>query len=196
MHHKQLFGENIMDQEMKSLSIEKEIELINYIIEMAVEHGGDFGGSYCSNWYSLEESIGEWLYAKGLDDSYAACKEPCNDYIVPIKKINIKDYLNDDTIWFCYVSSYQLDEIKADGLTDTRKGVHKEIFRSKGLPTHLDWNYRNMYVGIIDIQAALTEGKSSFFLAETRWGSNTYESFFVDYIPANCFTIIKTEYQE
>ena len=44
MHHKQLFRESIMDQEMKSISIEKEIELINYIIDMAVEHGGDFGG--------------------------------------------------------------------------------------------------------------------------------------------------------
>ena len=185
-----------MDQEMKSISIEKEIELINYIIDMAVEHGGDFGGSYCSNWYSLEESIGEWLYAKGLDDSYAACKEPCYDYIVPIKKIDFRDYLNDDTIWYCYISKYELDTIRADGLADTRKGVRQEIFRRKKIPTPLDYDQRNMYVVEIDIQAALTEGKSSFFLAETHWGSNTYKHFFVDYIPANCFTIIKTEYQE
>lgn len=181
---------------MKSISIEEEIELINDIIDSAVEHGGDFGGAYCSNWQYLEECIGEWLYARGLDDSYAACREPCNNYIVPIKKIHFKDYLNDETIWYCYVSKYELDRIRVEGLSDPRKGVRQEIFRRKGIPTHLDWNQRDKYFVIIDLQAVMIEGKSSFFLGETHWDSNTYEHFFVDYIPTNCFTIIKVKYQE
>lgn len=49
---------------MKSLSIEDEIELMNDIIDSAISHGGDSGVAYNSDWYLLEESIGEWLFAK------------------------------------------------------------------------------------------------------------------------------------
>ena len=86
-----------------------DLEYINDIIDSAISHGGDSGGAYCSDWGSLEESIGEWLHAKGIETFFTACE----DAIRPIKEIDILDYREDTKIWYCIVSEYRLDEITA-----------------------------------------------------------------------------------
>ena len=52
------------------ISIQKEIDLVNEIIRTAINHGGDQGGAYYTNWDCLQTAIGEWLYARGLADAY------------------------------------------------------------------------------------------------------------------------------
>lgn len=54
--------------------IDDEIEIINYIVDCAVDHGGDQGGAYLSCGESLCEAIQEWLAFKNLCDEYTvAC---------------------------------------------------------------------------------------------------------------------------
>ena len=43
------------------ISIQKEIDLVNEIIRTAINHGGDQGGAYYTNWDCLQTAIGEWL---------------------------------------------------------------------------------------------------------------------------------------
>lgn len=50
--------------------IEKELRLINSIIGEAISHGGDSGGSYCTNGKRLNDAIIEWLNNRGLADRY------------------------------------------------------------------------------------------------------------------------------
>lgn len=52
------------------------------------------------------------MFAKGIDDKYAAC----SDAIRPIKEIDILDYCEDTKRWYCVVSEYSLDEICVNGL--------------------------------------------------------------------------------
>lgn len=51
-------------------SIETEIYLINHILEQAVRHGADIGGSYESNENSLLDAIHKYLIYRGLYDRY------------------------------------------------------------------------------------------------------------------------------
>lgn len=54
----------------KQYNIEDEIEIINEIINCAVDHGGDNGGAYFSCGESLCEAIEEWLTFRNLQDRY------------------------------------------------------------------------------------------------------------------------------
>ena len=50
--------------------IDHEIELVNNILEQAVRHGADIGGSYESNEGNLVCAIIEWLAYRNLFDKY------------------------------------------------------------------------------------------------------------------------------
>lgn len=50
--------------------IDHEIELVNNILEQAVRHGADIGGSYESNEGNLVCAIIEWLEYRNLFDKY------------------------------------------------------------------------------------------------------------------------------
>lgn len=50
--------------------MEEEIKIINKIIEEAVWHGADAGGSYDSNDVDLIAAINKWLIFKGLVNRY------------------------------------------------------------------------------------------------------------------------------
>lgn len=170
------------------ISIIEEIELINDIIDAAISHGGDAGGAYCSDWNSLEESIGEGVFAKGIDDKYAAC----SDAIRPIEEVDILDYCEDTKRWYCVVSEYSLDEICVNGLIvpDYKKGVKLEIYRDRyGTNSRIRSGFGHMCFVEIDVCAAVRAGKSMFYLCEKK--SNKY--FFVDYIPVSCFTVMKND---
>ena len=49
----------------------KEIRAINRIVEQAVLHGGDTGGSYGSNRTGLTNALNIWIEVKELKDKYA-----------------------------------------------------------------------------------------------------------------------------
>lgn len=69
----------------KQYNIEDEIEIINEIINCAVDHGGDNGGAYLS--------CGEWLTFRNLQDRYIVkCRLTGNfeeDYTIVKKKEKI-----------------------------------------------------------------------------------------------------------
>ena len=156
------------------ISIIEEIELINDIIDSAISHGGDAGGAYCSDWNSLEEAIGEWLFAKEIDDKYVAC----SDAIRPIKEIDILDYYADTKKWYCVVPDY-------------KKGVKLEIYRDRyGTNRRIRSGLRHSCFIEIDIRAAVAAGKSRPYLCEEK---KCGQHFFVDYIPVNCFTVMKND---
>lgn len=77
----------------KQYNIEDEIEIINEIINCAVDHGGDNGGAYlsCGEW--LCEAIEEWLTFRNLQDRYIVkCRLTGNfeeDYTIVKKKEKI-----------------------------------------------------------------------------------------------------------
>lgn len=73
---------------MSETDIDKELELINDIIHMAIFHGGDGGGAYFSDAESLNESIQEWLVFRELDKEYTTTYELKKDkyYIAVVKK--------------------------------------------------------------------------------------------------------------
>lgn len=50
--------------------IETEVDLINNILEQAVRHGADMGGSYDSNEQGLIMAIHNWLLYRRLYDRY------------------------------------------------------------------------------------------------------------------------------
>ncbi len=64
---------------MCASNIEKEVELVNLIIEDAANHGGDGGGPYCSNAEFLNESIMDWLKFRGIDIQYTTTYELAKD---------------------------------------------------------------------------------------------------------------------
>lgn len=49
---------------------DKEIEIINEMIDCAIYHGGDCGGAYFSCGESLCEAIEEWITFRNLQDKY------------------------------------------------------------------------------------------------------------------------------
>ena len=172
---------------MNSITIDEEIELINDIIDSAIYHGGDSGGAYNSDWHSLETSIGEWLYAKGVETSFAACKNA----IRPIEEISINDYYKAEKIWYCLIKDYQLNEICKEGLVSDRKGVHIQIFQA---------NESNVWSGVrregeaykyvvIDVNRAFKSGKSKFYRCKYEDYTARGESFFVDYVAPDCLRI-------
>lgn len=62
-------------------SIKTEIDLINNILEQAVRHGADIGGSYESNENGLLDAIHKWLVYRGLYDMYKiAYTDNAQDY--------------------------------------------------------------------------------------------------------------------
>lgn len=50
--------------------VEKEINIINSLIEKAIYHGGDSGGPYFSNEDDLIVTIKSWIEYKDLADKY------------------------------------------------------------------------------------------------------------------------------
>ncbi|MBO5319018.1 MAG: hypothetical protein J6B01_04930 [Ruminococcus sp.] len=54
----------------KQMSVAPEIDLINDILENAVRHGADAGGSYDQNEDNLKQAINRWLVYKKLDSLY------------------------------------------------------------------------------------------------------------------------------
>ena len=71
-----------------ALTVNEEIELINDIISAAINHGGDMGGAYFSDWFGLETAIGTWIKARGLEGQYA----PNSDsYLSKIQRITMSD---------------------------------------------------------------------------------------------------------
>lgn len=50
--------------------IEKEVDLMNRIIDEAVVHGADTGGAYYQNEEGLESAINTWLHYKKIDNIY------------------------------------------------------------------------------------------------------------------------------
>lgn len=62
-------------------SLDTEIDLINNILEQAVRHGADIGGSYESNENGLLDAIHKWLIYRGLYDRYkVVCTDNAQDY--------------------------------------------------------------------------------------------------------------------
>lgn len=51
-------------------NIEYEIALMNQIVDAAVEHGADYGGSYCNNEEELVNMLNKWLDFKGYSTWY------------------------------------------------------------------------------------------------------------------------------
>ena len=47
------------------ISIQKEIDLVNEIIRTAINHGGDQGGAYYTNWDCLQTAIGSGFTQEG-----------------------------------------------------------------------------------------------------------------------------------
>lgn len=68
---------------MKNLDLEKEIELINSIVEEAIDYGGDRGGAYFTNKYTLKLDLEEWIAA---DDLQNQCIIEGKDWIHIVKK--------------------------------------------------------------------------------------------------------------
>lgn len=175
---------------MNSIAIDEEIELINDIIDSAIYHGGDSGGAYNSDGHSLESSIGEWLYAKGIDTSFAACENA----IRPIEEININDYCKADKIWYCFIEDYQVDEICKEGLVSYRKGVHIQISQGKksdvcGRHSGYHREGEAYKYAVIDVANAFGSGKSKFYCCKFEGYWKRGESFFVDYVAPECFKI-------
>lgn len=65
----------------KLIPIETEVDLINNILEQAVRHGADMGGSYDSNEQGLIMAIHNWLIYRRLYDRYkVVCTDNAQDY--------------------------------------------------------------------------------------------------------------------
>lgn len=103
------------------ISIQKEIDLVNEIIRTAINHGGDQGGAYYTNWDCLQTAIGEWLYARGLADAYT----PSNDVagIVSIKKVSFSNQASDGSIWSLVIPAVDINGKKKALLRNGKKSV-------------------------------------------------------------------------
>ena len=69
-----------MDTDNNNYTLEEEIELINCIVDCAIEHGGDMGGSYYSAGKTLCEALQEWLDFRSLSDDYLVESTITGDY--------------------------------------------------------------------------------------------------------------------
>lgn len=77
--------------------MEEEIKIINKIIEEAVWHGADAGGSYDQNGADLIVAINKWLIFKGLENRYTVKEVITEDeFMMTYQIIPIVD---DDLNW-------------------------------------------------------------------------------------------------
>lgn len=76
------------------------IYLLNQLINEAVYHGGDSGGSYGQNRNGLVDSINTLLKSMGMDKEYEAVfiKDIIENY-VDLKKCFISTYIKNKSIW-------------------------------------------------------------------------------------------------
>lgn len=171
-----------------NLPIEKEIELINEIISTAIDHGGDLGGAYYSDWPSLESAIGKWLDARMLSNLYT----PYNNKIVPISKASIRNYSRGKDIWYLRVPAIdskgkrvsidqKWQEIQNAGLSTQQQGVKLELeHRSKEEFQELLIRFQQFnddFIVIVDIIQAEFDGECELYQAKEN------STYFVDSIP-------------
>lgn len=69
--------------EKNQVEIERELQLVNFIIWEAVSHGGDSGGSYSTNGEKLNKAIMEYLKVRGLDNQYTTDATVYGNYDMP-----------------------------------------------------------------------------------------------------------------
>lgn len=59
-----------IEEQLRTINMENEIKIINKIIAIAIEHGGDPGGPYFTEHERLYEAIYDWLKYNHLENEY------------------------------------------------------------------------------------------------------------------------------
>lgn len=103
-----------------NLPIDKEIALMIDVIDAAVMHGGDDGGAYYSDWFSLETAIGAWIKERGLESQYAPNKD---SYLSPIHRISMSDIDSSEASYYILFYDDEIERFQEQGIATSRPGV-------------------------------------------------------------------------
>lgn len=79
--------------------IEHEIDLINNILEQAVRHGADDGGSYDNNEGNLFDALNDWLKYRKLIDKYEVVHTDCDSTWCKMRIV--KKHTCEECRYFC-----------------------------------------------------------------------------------------------
>lgn len=109
-----------------ALTVNEEIELINDIISAAISHGGDMGGAYFSDWFSLETAIGVWIKARGLECQYAPNS---NSYLSKIQRITMSDIDQSESRYYIAFYDDEVKQFQERGIAVSRPGVPFKLSR-------------------------------------------------------------------
>ena len=102
------------------IPIEKEISLMVDIIDSAIMHGGDPGGAYYSDWFSLETAIGAWIKERGLESQYAPNED---SYFSKIQRLSMSDVVPSESRYYIVFCDNEFERYKEQGVATSRPDV-------------------------------------------------------------------------
>ena len=120
-------------------AIETEIKIINGLVDEAVSHGSDPGGSYECNPYGLEDALGAWISFRGISEEFI----PHKGHIVSVTKIRPENIFSNSTyLYVALEDNYEcrgyIDSLD-HGLFPDRPGVCYKLLDSSS------WNNDDYY---------------------------------------------------
>lgn len=109
------------------LPIEKEISLMIDVIDSAVMHGGDAGGAYYSDWFSLETAIGAWIKGKGLEGQYAPNED---SYFSKMQRVSMRDIASSKSRYYIVLCDDEVGRFQECGIVTSRPGVPLQLIEN------------------------------------------------------------------
>ena len=111
-----------MVENAKEISVEKEIELLDEVINAAINHGGDLGGAYFSDWPGLEAALGTWIVGKGLEKAFIP-SDNGEHYIAPIKPYSMSSQLNEGARCIIAFDTFEVEQLENTGMAVPTPGI-------------------------------------------------------------------------
>lgn len=155
-----------MVENAKEISVEKEIELLHEVINAAINHGGDLGGAYFSDWPGLEAALGTWIVGKGLEKAFI----PSNNgehYIAPIKPYSMSSQLNEGARCIIAFDTFEVEQLENTGMVVSTSGIPFRVNMmgedSLGRCQTFSTERERRYFYEIDYRKAESEGACVFY---------------------------------
>lgn len=153
-------------EKAKEISVEKEIELLDGVINAAINHGGDLGGAYLSDWPGLEAALGTWIVGKGLEKAFIP-SDNGEHYVAPIKPYSMSTQLNEDARCVIAFDTFEVEQLENTGMAVPTPGIPFQVNITEedswGRCQTFSTKRERRYFYEIDYRKAESEGACVFY---------------------------------
>lgn len=135
------------------------------VINAAINHGGDLGGAYFSDWHGLEAALGTWIVGKGLEKAFIP-SDNGEHYVAPIKPYSMSTQLNEDARCVIAFDIVDVEQLENTGMAVSTPGIPFRVSimeeDSLGRCQMFSTKRERRYFYEIDYQRAESEGACVF----------------------------------